>query len=187
MLFSGMEHDPLPRSNTVKKTLVTLALTLSAFVLTPLAKADSIILESQVGDTYTYDLQIDNYGAVFLLDGFSITGLSGVTDATLSGQLASLFNPLGGVAYTPTSVSVGTVFGLTFSPSSPYSIGTLTITSTALPGDADFSILDSNGLFNGSVVGPTDPTAPTPEPSSLLLLGTGLLSAAGVARKKLFA
>lgn len=161
--------------------LVALA---SAFVLTPLAKADSIIFESQTGSNYTYDLQIDNFGAAFIFDGFTVTGLSGVTDATLSGQLADLFYPLGGISFDSHSVSVGTLFGITFSQTDPYSIGTLTIASTALAGDANFSILDSNGLFCGTVTGPTDPT---PEPSSLILLGTGFLAAAGAMRRKLFA
>ncbi len=169
----------------MKRKLVTFALALAAFVLTPLAKADSIVFESHTGDTYTYDLEINNYGAQFILDGFTLTGLSGVTDADLSGPLAALFDPLGGVWFTPDSVSVGTIYGLTLSKNAPYSIGTLTITSTDPAGDVDFSLLDSNGQFCGTVLGPTDPV-PTPEPSSLLLLGTGLLSAAGVARRKLF-
>jgi hypothetical protein len=169
----------------MKLKSAVLAVLTSAFVLTPLAKADSIIFESHTGDTYTYDLQINSRGATFLLDGFSITGLSGVTDADLTGQLANLFDPLGGVSFNSDSVSVGTFYGVTVSRNNPYSIGTLTITSAALPGVADFSIDDSNGYFVGTVTGPTDPMSPTPEPSSLLLFGTGLVAAAGAVRRKL--
>ncbi|CAN5415932.1 hypothetical protein BH10ACI4_BH10ACI4_37540 [soil metagenome] len=159
--------------------LVALA---SAMVLTPLAKADSIIFNSHVGNTYTYDLQIDDHGAAFVLDGFTITGLSGVTDADLSGRLALVFNPLGGVSFTSNSVTVATIFGVTASFTAPYSIGTLTVTSTSLPGLANFAILDSNGFFSGTVQGPVN--SPVPEPSTLLMMGTGLIGAAGAARRK---
>jgi PEP-CTERM motif len=157
----------------------------SAFVLIPTAKADSVIFESQVGNTYTYDLRIDNYGAAFILDGFQITGLSGVTGATLSGALGDVFNPLGGVAFDADSVTVGTIAGYTgILFHNPTDIDTLTITSAALAGDANFSILDSNGFNCGEVVGPVGDPAPAPEPSSLVLLGSGLLGVAGAARRK---
>jgi len=171
----------------MKFPILALVAIVSGLVFTPLAKADSVIFESQSGNNYTYDLQIDNYGAAFLLDGFSITGLSGVTDATLSGKLAQLFDPLGGVAFDSNDVTVGTLFGVTVSRKDIYSIGTLTITSTALPGLADFFIEDSNGQFCGTVLGPTGDPSPVPEPSSFVLLGSGLLAAAGAARRKLFA
>jgi hypothetical protein len=172
----------------MKFRILALAALVMGLAFTPFAKADSVIFESQSGNNYTYDLQIDNHGALFLLDGFTITGLSGVTDATLSGKLADLFNPLGGVAFDSNDVAVGTLFGVTVSRKDIYSIGTLTITSAALPGLANFFIQDSNGQFCGTVVGPTggDPS-PVPEPSSIVLLGSGLLAAAGATRRKLFA
>jgi hypothetical protein len=157
---------------------------ISAFFLSTNAKADWIVYEGHTGNAYTYDLRIDNSGAFFLSDGFEITGLQGVTNATLSSTLASIFDPLGGVSFTSNSVTVETGYGFTGLYKEPFSIGTLTIYSNALPGNANFSILDSNGYNAGRVTGPT---SPTPEPSSLMLLGTGLFSAAGIARKKFFA
>jgi hypothetical protein len=171
----------------LKIKLFAVALLASAFAFAPIAKADSVTFVSQVGDNYTYDLQINNYGAQFLLSGFSITGLSDVTNATLGGKLAKVFDPLGGVLFDASDVYVGTLYGVTFSRKDTYSIGTLTITSDALAGPASFSIDDSNGNFIGSVTGPTGSPSPVPEPSSIVLLSSGILAAAGAMRRKIFA
>lgn len=162
--------------------LFALALIASALVFTPLAKADSITLASHTGDTYTYDLTLDNYFNGFLFSGFQLTGLSGVTDASLSGNLASHFQYIN---FDPTSVTVGTLATLESSWTIPFSVGTLTVISNGIPGNVDFAILDTNGYSTGQVLGPD--SSPVPEPSSLVLLGSGLLAAAGVARRKLIA
>ncbi|ADV81216.1 PEP-CTERM sorting domain-containing protein [Terriglobus saanensis] len=147
-------------------------------VFSPLAKADSITLESHVGNTYTYDLTLDSNFNVFILDGFSLTGLSGVTNATLSGKLDKLFD----ISFNSTSVLVATIAGISASFHAPYSIGTLTLTSAAKTGMVDFTILDSNGLSCGKVGGPA--LAATPEPGSLFLLGTGALVVMGSMKRR---
>lgn len=166
----------------MKIKLFAVAALASAFALTPLAKADSVSLISHTGDTYNYALTFDEHTTVFFLDGFQLSGLSGVTDAVLSGPLSGSF---GVVNFDADSVTVGSIFSIEHGKQIPFSVGTLTITSTDAPGDVDFAILDSNGLSTGQVEGPSDPS-PVPEPSSLALLGTGLLSAAGIARRKFF-
>lgn len=163
----------------MKIKLFVVALLASAFAFAPMAKADSVTLESQTGNTYTYDLTLDSYVTGFVFSGFELTGLSGVTDATLSGNLAQNF----GVTFDADSVLVGTIATIEAGIHIPFSVGTLTVTSLSAPGDVDFSILDSNGLSQGQVEGPTG--SPVPEPSSIVLLGSGLLAAAGVVRRKL--
>jgi hypothetical protein len=166
----------------VKIKLFVVALLASAFAFAPLAKADSITLENHTGNTYTYDLTFDTSNVnLFLLSGFQLTGLSEVSDATLSGNLARHF----GVVFDADSVTVGTLATIEAGFHIPFSVGTLTVTSLATPGLVDFAILDSNGLSTGQVLGPD--SSPVPEPSSFLLLGSGLLAAAGIARRKLFA
>jgi hypothetical protein len=168
----------------LKIKLFAIALLASAFAFTPLAKADSITFVSHVGDEYTYDLTLDHQGTLFLPGGFSLTGLSGVTDATLSGSLDHLFDV---VFQDASTVIVGTLANVSYNKHVPYSLGTLTLTSLSDAGPTGFSILDSNGIFCGSVTGPNSDPSPVPEPSSLVLLGSGLLAAAGAARRKLFA
>lgn len=168
----------------MKIKLFAIALLASAFAFTPLAKADSITFVSQVGDNYTYDLTLDHSGTLFLPGGFTLTGLTDVTSASLSGQLNKIFDI---VYQNATEVVVGTLAGISYNKNVPYSIGTLTITSTDAAGLANFSILDSHGIYCGTVTGPNSDPSPVPEPSSFVLLGSGLLAAAGVARRKLFA
>lgn len=168
----------------MKKLMLCLVI-LSALVLNPTAKADSITLQSHTGSTWNYELTLDNYFTNFTLSGFQLSGLQGVTNAVLSSDLANQF----GVFFDSNTVTVGTIFANEFSFKVPFSVGLLTITSTAAPGNVNFAILDSWGLSTGQVLGPDGPanTATAPEPSSLLLLGTGLIGAAGAARRKFLA
>jgi hypothetical protein len=175
-------QSKLENHHPLKTKLFALALIVSAFALTPFAKADSITFISHVGNDYSYDLTLDHHGTLFIPGGFTLSGLTGVTNAQLSGDLDDIFNI---IYQNATTVTVGTFLGISYNQNVPYSIGTLTLTSIASPGLTNFSILDSHGIFVGTVTGPD--SSPVPEPSSLVLLGSGLLAAAGVARKKLFA
>ena len=73
---------------------------------------------------------------------------------------------------------------------SNYSFNTVTAFNSALVGTDSYRLVFTvqNGNGTTDTDGPTGllagATAATPEPSSMALLGTGLLSVAGVARKK---
>lgn len=170
----------------MKIKLFVIAILASVFALTPLAKADSITLESHNGNNYNYGITFDETTTIFFLEGFQLTGLSGVTNAVLSGDLADDFGVLG---FNSTSVSIGTFFASEHKRHTPFTVGTLTVTSAAAPGNVNFQLSDSNGDFSGIVTGPVGGSSPSPvpEPSSIVLLGSGLLAAAGAVRRKLLA
>ena len=162
------------------KTLFSLFALACALVVIPSAKADSITFDSYsaTNNTYTYEVTFNKSPTTFFLNGFSLTGLNGVTNAVVSDKLGQSF----GVIFNSTSVLVGTVYTIETGLQVPFSVGTLTVYSLTAPGVANYALHDGNGLFKGSVEGPA--TSPVPEPSTLLMLGTGLIGAAGTLRRK---
>jgi hypothetical protein len=165
------------------KTLYSFLALALVLISSSAAKADSITFETYnaTNHSYTYDVTFDEHRTVFFLSGFELTGLKGVTNAVLSGELDEDFDS----SFTSTTVDVGTIYSVQKGKKVPFSVGTLTVYSLFTPGSVDYSLLDSNGFFCGEVEGPTGrPTSPVPEPSTLLMLGTGLLGAAGSLRRK---
>jgi hypothetical protein len=155
--------------------------------------ADSVILESQSGGTYDYDF-VASQEVDFISGGagttvIELTGLSGVTGATVSGALATGSLSCDLVAsYTATTVTVSDEEAdpgsCLFYDAGSY--GTLQVTSTATTdGTVDFAINDHFATDkDGTVSGPVGAVGATPEPSSLLLLGSGLLGFAGIVGRR---
>lgn len=112
-------------------------------------------------------------GTQVSVNGFTYNPLAGPTllywvngpttlDYYLS-SVSSITNDSSGLTITGMGYFVDAGLGITASPASYYF-------TTQPGGDTSFSF--------------TSNVSPTPEPGSLMLLGTGLLSAAGIARKK---
>jgi hypothetical protein len=163
------------------------------------AKADGLTLNTESGSgnnyIYIYDLTLNLVDTGFTFESgplydfdftsLEITGLSGVTAVHVGFDLVTELGLMCG--FTSNEVDCPQHTKFIFLPASnPLILDDLEIFSTSAPGTVDFSFDDSSGS-SGSVIGPTatsSPASPAPEPSALVLLGTGVATTLWARRRR---
>jgi hypothetical protein len=170
---------------------------------TTTAKADSLTLNNDGGSgnnyIYIYDLTVNLVDSGFTFENeplskldftlLEITGLTGVTSIDVGEDLVTELGLM--CVFTSNEVACSPSTNFILAPATPITLSDLDIFSTSAPGTVDFSFDDFGGsgsASSGSVIGPaasSGPASPTPEPSALVLVGTGVAMTLWARRRRL--
>lgn len=161
-----------------------IAIAVLGLLATPVRASDiSIVLMSSGGGEFNYGLQLPGNTYINFSTGETITlsGLSGVTSASLinGSPLDGCFNP----TFSATSVTLtASGFGFCgfFNIATTTTIaGTLDVLSSDNLNGASYEIVSDQGTFTGNVG-----AVATPEPASVLLMGSGLCALGRLRRRR---
>lgn len=160
----------------------------AALLAATAAASPSIVLDpnSPGNGVFWYDLAVPDLTGATFNNGNVITfsSMSGVTSAAAVEEVSFDFGA--NVSVTPTQViftADATPFSsdtFPFDQGAPYSYFEIDPPSSTT-GMINWSIQTAAGTFSGTVLGPV---APIPEPSTLLLVGTGLVGSVRLARRR---
>lgn len=152
------------------------------------SRADSIVLTSSGSGVYGYGIEL-NPGSPGLVaatgDSLVLTGLFGVTGASEAPNIgltstftstSATFTETGSGANTPANPGSTPVIlpDFFFVDSADTTVGSISYVATT----------SNQGVLSGTAQGPVAPASAVPEPSSMIMAGSGLLGLAGAARRK---
>ncbi len=157
---------------------------------TEASRADSIVLTSQGAGVFGYGVQLDpGSPGVSVVNGDTLIfiGLFGVTGASAAPTTGFT------ATFTSTSVTFTETGGGATTPSNPtgssVDVADLFLIDSAdtTVGNISYTAITSLTTLSGTALGPVTPTVTggtVPEPSSMILAGSGLLGLAGAVRRK---